>query len=288
MNAVNTELSYVQSSTCGCGRPIIYTTMWDILCNQLFTQLPPPGISEDGTFQEVKVWNEGTITMTKTTAPYTFTIVIDTDTPPKASDIILFGQNSFYIIGAVSASGTTYTCTGCVAIDVSIIGAYADMVTLNAQAIPAESGRVDAENGRVAAENGRVEAESGRVAAESTRAENFAVSQEQRALAYQTAEGTENGSTAGDGSRWGAFKAAESARVQQVAAYFAPWIVEGKISEGQFVADDETDLPTTAKSRWDEGRATYLTIPSGRVEAITAIDTDYLYTASWKWKYTEE
>ena len=262
--------------------------MWDILCNQLFTQLPPPGISEDGTFQEVKVWNEGVITMTKTTSPYTFTIVITTDTPPKASDIILFGENHFYIIGAVSASGNTYTCTGCVAIDVSIIGAYSAMVTLNAQAIPAESGRVDSESDRVTAENGRVEAENGRVSAEAQRVTDFNASQAARTTAYNTAEGTENGSTAGDGSRWGAFKAAESARVQQVAAYFAPWIVEGKISEGQFVADDETDLPTTAKSRWDEGRATYLTIPSGRVEAITAIDTDYLYTASWKWKHTEE
>lgn len=281
MKAVNSELSYVQ--TCSCNCPFVYRTMWDILCNQLFMQLPPPGIDEDDTFQEVKIWNEGVITMTKTTAPYTFTIEIETDTPPKASDVILFGKRNFYIIGEVSAAGNVYTCTGCLSIDVSIVGAYADMIAMNAQAIPAESARVEAENGRVSAEDGRV-------AAESRRATDFDASQEERTTAYNTAEGTEVGSQAGDGSRWGAFKSAEASRTARIESLLAPWVVPGAIvlSNNHFIEDDHLQTPQEGYTKFHAGFNVHLVDRSGRTERVIADDGTYLITTSgWKWLYAE-
>ena len=149
-----------------------------------------------------------------------------------------------------------------------------------------------AESGRVTAENGRVDAEQGRVDAETQRVSDFSAAQTARTLAYQTAEGTQNGSVAGDGSRWGAFKSAEAQRdaslSNYVAALMAPWVVPGVISEGVFVSDDEEDTPAEAKSRWDAGQRTYLAIRNGKTEEIIAIDDDYLYTYSGcKWKYSE-
>ena len=64
-----------------------------------------------------------------------------------------------------------------------------------------EGTRVSNEQGRVSAENSRVIAEQGRVAAESG-----------RDARYVAAEGSESGSTAGDGSRWGSYKTAEAER----------------------------------------------------------------------------
>lgn len=62
----------------------------------------------------------------------------------------------------------------------------------------AETGRVNAEADRVLAEQGRVNAEAAREQGETNRNNQYAA-----------AEGTEAGSVAGDGSRWGSFKAAE-------------------------------------------------------------------------------
>ena len=65
----------------------------------------------------------------------------------------------------------------------------------------AETGRQEAEASRVLAEQGRRSAETAREQGETNRNNQYAV-----------AEGTESGSEAGDGSRWGAFKAAEVLR----------------------------------------------------------------------------
>ncbi|MBP5172801.1 MAG: hypothetical protein J6W74_00125 [Bacteroidales bacterium] len=69
----------------------------------------------------------------------------------------------------------------------------------------AETERALAETGRVNAEASRVLAEQGRVNAEAVREQG----ETNRNNQYAAAEGTESGSVAGDGSRWGAFKAAE-------------------------------------------------------------------------------
>lgn len=74
----------------------------------------------------------------------------------------------------------------------------------------AETGRVNAEADRVLAENARELAEAAREQGEVNRNEQ-----------YMVAEGSESGSTAGDGSRWGGFKSAEEERDAIIAAAIA-------------------------------------------------------------------
>lgn len=287
--AVDTELSFVGRSGCGC--PYVYRSLWDILCNQLFTQAPPFYPDEEQLFDEVRIWYEGDITMTVTTSPYTFTIEIETDNPPKAADIIYFGKK-YYIIGAVELTDTNlYTCSGCISIDVSIIGVYAALTVLNANATEAEEERAQAESDREDAEDDREEAEYARAQAESERALDFNMAQAARAQAYQVAEGTKAGSVAGDGSRWGEFKSAEAARDAELSDYvaqtIAPWVVPGNIVEGVFVAEMQEDTPEEAIERYNDGLQTQLYLPSGRIETIIGADDDYLYTLSWKWPFSE-
>ena len=96
----------------------------------------------------------------------------------------------------------------------------------------AETNRAAAEQQRINAEQTRVSQEQGRVTAEQQRVSDFNTmmqsdqqafneAQAARQTAYQTAEGTESGSVAGDGSRWGAFKTNEAARDAKVDAKVA-------------------------------------------------------------------
>lgn len=168
---------------------------------------------------------------------------------------------------------TSYACTGCAPIDKSILDTYIALLSTNKSAQNAEAARVGAEAQRVIAEDARVVAES------------------QRDAAYAVAEGTESGSVAGDGSRWGAFKSAEAERDEALSEYvsllMAPWVVAGDVAENVFAPDDEEDTPQEAKRRWDLGQRTYLSVASGRTEEIIGVDDDYLYTLTWKWSLGE-
>lgn len=285
MNAIETRLDFV--GPCGCPRSV-YHSLWDLLSNQLFAQFPPPWIEQEDTLPDVTIWSGAQIEQDSSTAFYV--TIEEGTTPPKVSDIIFF-EKMFYIIGNVTQSGNRqYYCSQCVLIDLSIVAVYAALNALNAQVSANEAGRTDAESGRVTAEDGRVTAEGGRVSAETQRVADFNASQAERTAAYVAAEGTEQGSSAGDGSRWGAFYSAEAGRLEQMAELLAPWVVPGvvMVDNNHFVADDEGDTPQEAKDRFDSGFNTYLTDRNGRTEAIVADDGDYLITMSgWMWRYTE-
>lgn len=96
----------------------------------------------------------------------------------------------------------------------------------------AETDRAAAEQQRIANEQTRVNQEQGRVNAEQQRVSDFNAmmqadqqafneAQAARQTSYQAAEGTESGSVAGDGSRWGVFKTNEAARDAKVDAKVA-------------------------------------------------------------------
>ena len=96
----------------------------------------------------------------------------------------------------------------------------------------AETNRAAAEQQRIANEQTRISQEQSRVSAEQQRVSDFNTmmqndqqafneAQAARQTAYQAAEGTESGSVAGDGSRWGAFKTNEAARDAKVDAKVA-------------------------------------------------------------------
>ena len=95
-----------------------------------------------------------------------------------------------------------------------------------------EQNRVAAEQQRIANEQTRISQEQSRVSAEQQRVSDFNTmmqsdqqafneAQAARQTAYQEAEGTESGSVAGDGSRWGAFRTNEAARDAKVDAKVA-------------------------------------------------------------------
>ena len=276
MKAIETDIAYVQTCTCPC---TTFHTYWELLCNQLFVQTAPE-ISEEETFDEVRVWHDADIAMTVTTSPYTFTITIEVgETAPQASDVLLYA-GKYYIVGAV-ASGTaanTYVCSNCLAVDLSIIGVYAALLEMNTSITTAEGGRVTAESGRVSAENGRVLAENGRVIAENGRNASYTNAEAARDTAYGIAED----------ARDTAFESAEASRVAYLNALVAPWIVEGTLvdDEGTFVSDDEEDTPAEAKTRFYAGQRTYLKLSNGKAEDIIADDGAALVTISgWKWNY---
>lgn len=116
-----------------------------------------------------------------------------------------------------------------------------------------EAARQTAEGERQLAETGRVNAEADRVLAENAR-ELAEVAREQgetnRNNQYAAAEGTESGSTAGDGSRWGAFKTAEELRDAIIQAAISSIIGKADISAllaGTLVPKLASDLESFAE-----------------------------------------
>ena len=148
MNSVEAGITYTGfcgHGPCPCCCGTVPRTLWSLLCNQLFDLVTNPMMGPEGTFDEVQIWSEGEITMTVTSSPYTFVMVLPDEAVPKASDIIYYGRR-FFIIGAVELTGeNTYTCTGCLSIDVSIVGVYAALVNLQQQVSASEAERQDAE-----------------------------------------------------------------------------------------------------------------------------------------------
>ena len=286
--AVDTDIAYVAPTI----PPALYKSLWDLLCNQLFGPTPVV-IDTSSTFPDIQIWwHQGTITMTETERPYTFTIEFESapTRTPEGSDVILY-EGKYYVIRAVSEeSETEYECSGCELIDVSIVGVYAALAALNYTVGEEETDRQVAESERAEAESERKRNETARQGAESQRQSAFNLSQAQREAAYLAAEGTLSGSVAGDGSRWGSFKSAEASRIAQITQEFIPWNVVGAVmvDNNHFVADDETDTPQDAYDKFWAGFRVYLTDRNGRTEEIIADDGDYLITLSgWKWKYNE-
>lgn len=276
--AVDTDIAYVAPTI----PPALYKSLWDLLCNQLFGPTPVV-IDTSATFPDIQIWwHQGTITMTETERPYTFTIEFESapSRTPEGSDVILY-EGKYYVIRSVSEeSETEYECSGCELIDVSIVGAYAALAALNYTAGEEETDRQSAETARAQAEGDRELAETAREGAETQRELDFELSQTQRTNAYIAAER----------ERFAAFNEAEASRIEQITQEFIPWNVIGAVmvDNNHFVADDETDTPQDAYDKFWAGFRVYLTDRNGRTEEIIADDGEYLITLSgWKWKYNE-
>lgn len=107
-----------------------------------------------------------------------------------------------------------HTCTGCIPVDKSVIGAYTALISANAFAEAQEDDREKSEgqgdySDPTSYPNTRRSKEAVRQSNEETRQENEATRQRQ--------EGTKDGSVPGDGSRWGDFKKAQEDRAEDYA-----------------------------------------------------------------------
>ena len=168
--AVYPELSSVgMDERCGCG--IVYRSVYDRLCQQLYGHIPP-GMDTEDILRNVFVWRRN-VELVVDEIPATFRLTDTGGRVPKTTDIIYYREQYYNIGGVTAGANGTYICDGCIPLDAAIIEVYRLLVDTI----------IHAENG-----------EQERIAGEEAR---------------NAAEGSAEHSVPGDGSRWGTFKQSE-------------------------------------------------------------------------------
>ena len=102
-HSVCSDLTYIQGGGCCCNGgtpPVIYRSVWDRLCQQLFGQIPP-GMDSENILPDIKIWKDGVTMQSDEEGNYTFTVTTDDGTTPKPDDVILY-KDKFYVIGVVT------------------------------------------------------------------------------------------------------------------------------------------------------------------------------------------
>lgn len=106
MSATHSDLIFVGNGgggQCGCGcsqiaTPIVFRSVWDRLCRQLFEAMPPDMASEDQ-LPDIDIWKDG-VALADDSYPYTFVVASDGTEAPKQGDVIEY-KNRYYIVGGV-------------------------------------------------------------------------------------------------------------------------------------------------------------------------------------------
>lgn len=108
MSAVHSDLAFVSrpgiAPGCGCnpgcqGSAMVFRSVWDRLCQQLFGAMPP-GMNSEDQLPDIKIWKDGVV-MTKDTYPYSFSVMTESgEISPKPNDVVLY-KGKYYVIGAV-------------------------------------------------------------------------------------------------------------------------------------------------------------------------------------------
>ena len=108
MTAVHSGLAFVGDANgnvheCGCGcqqnSKMIFRSVWDRLCQQLFGSIPL-GMDSEDQLPDIEIWKDGVV-MTKDTYPYSFTVMTESgEVIPKPADVVLY-KGKYYVIGAV-------------------------------------------------------------------------------------------------------------------------------------------------------------------------------------------
>ena len=76
---------------------MVFRSVWDRLCQQLFGATPP-GMDSEDQLPDIEIWKDGVV-MTKDTYPYSFSVT-SSDGTPKPGDVVLY-KGKYYVIGAV-------------------------------------------------------------------------------------------------------------------------------------------------------------------------------------------
>ena len=107
MSAVHTDLAFnggpVGANGCGCntgcqGGTMVFRSVWDRLCRQLFGAMPP-GMNSDNQLPDVQIWTDG-VAIIDDTYPYSFRVLSLNGDSPKPGDVILYNRK-YYVIGVV-------------------------------------------------------------------------------------------------------------------------------------------------------------------------------------------
>ena len=78
---------------------MVFRSVWDRLCQQLFGHMPI-GMNSEEQLPDIEIWKDGVV-MTKDTYPYSFLVMAeDGEVIPKPADVVLY-KGKYYVIGAV-------------------------------------------------------------------------------------------------------------------------------------------------------------------------------------------
>ena len=107
MSAVHSDLAFVGrpggNPGCGCnpcqGGTVVFRSVWDRLCQQLFGAIPI-GMDSEDQLPDIEIWKDGVV-MTKDTYPYSFRVMTESgEEIPKPADVVLY-KGKYYVIGEV-------------------------------------------------------------------------------------------------------------------------------------------------------------------------------------------
>ena len=112
MSAVHSDLAFVSrpgnGPGCGCtpgcnpgchGSAMVFRSVWDRLCQQLFGATPP-GMDSEDQLPDINIWKDGVV-LVKDTYPYSFRVMTESgEVIPKPADVILY-KGKYYVIGEV-------------------------------------------------------------------------------------------------------------------------------------------------------------------------------------------
>lgn len=96
-HAVCTDILYVEPGGC-CKSRMVFRSVWDRLCQQLFGVIPP-GMDSEDQLPDINIWKEGVV-LVDDTYPYTFRVMAPGEITPKPNDVVLY-KGKYYVIGAV-------------------------------------------------------------------------------------------------------------------------------------------------------------------------------------------
>ena len=99
VQSVCTDTAFIQNfGPCGCKDRMVYRSVWDRLCQQLFGAMPP-GMSPEDQLPDVEIFESGISLQGEENGEFSFTVTTSGDAP-KPFDVISY-KGQFYIIGEV-------------------------------------------------------------------------------------------------------------------------------------------------------------------------------------------
>ena len=101
-HSVCNDMAYVQGGGCRCNGgtpPMVFRSVWDRLCQQIFGAIPP-GMDTENQLPDIEIWDESVVLVSENNGEFTFTVTTSSGKVPKPTDVISY-KGKFYVIGEV-------------------------------------------------------------------------------------------------------------------------------------------------------------------------------------------
>ena len=97
--AVCTDMAYAQGGgPCGCKDRMVFRSVWDRLCQQLFGAIPV-GMNTEDQLPDIEIFDSGVALSGEEDGEFSFTVTTSGEAP-RPYDVISY-KGQFYIIGEV-------------------------------------------------------------------------------------------------------------------------------------------------------------------------------------------